>query len=212
MASLSQLHKDWYQKTEEVRQLNAELSSARVQYDFLKKESARFEKERQVIEKSLSEREADVKQREQHINLTLARTEASIRKNIERLNDEIIGKQQEIKSLDAEIDDRRNQIGKLGRTIKSLDSDISRLQRIKGEAEVDLGHTQNQVKLSDHNLAEVDKHIIKALAELKRVSMETENLTKLKHDLDMYYMRIKNYYKKAGLNFIDEQYVGIPSN
>jgi chromosome segregation ATPase len=212
MASSQQLHKDWQQLVKQKTELSAEVDSLSKRRDFLKRESLRFEEERRQIEKELAQREANVKQREQHINIALARTEETIRKDIEGLNDEIIRKQKESKGLDQALVEKHLLVKRVGKTIQALDSESERLQRKEAQKIKQLEHLKKQSILEKGKMEGVAKHLAQAQAELHRVSEETRNLTKLKHDLDMYYMRIKNYYKKAGLHFVDEKYVGIPSN
>lgn len=212
MASSQQLHREHQDLVAQKAQLSGELDSMRTEYEFYKKELTGFRSEYEQKSKELAEQAEEVRKAQATVKMTLARTEIEIQKNIEQLNDVILEKQSTIKYLDSEIAERQSLISDLARIIKSLESDIASLQTSKQTAESELDQLYKKMELSGNNLAEIDKHITDALADLQRISTESANLTKLKHDLDMYYMRIKNYYKKAGLHFVDEQYVGTPSN
>lgn len=201
MASPTEVVRKYFQKVDELKEINALVEKKRGELLELQAEEDAILKRHEAQAQKIREDQLELNRKQAEFEASVDKSHLAFFYSVEELNEQALARKQELSDLSERITKGTETLAELESKQKQTEGRVAeKLRELEG-LDKKLSTAQNKL---DGTLKKIDQ----AKAEYETVKQETNALfseagefeKKRKH-LDLMERRIRNYYKKAGLTF-----------
>ena len=201
MASPTEVVRKYFQKVDELRDINALVEKKRGELLELQAEEDAILKRHESAAQQIREDQEDLAKRQAEFEASVDKSHLAFFYSVEELNEQAIEVKGELEKLSSQINDSKTELARLEEIESQLAGQIK-------EKTKQLERVESSILKANDRLAATLKKIEEAKVEYETVKQETRDLfkeagelEKKRRHLDLSERRIRNYYKKAGLTF-----------